>query len=908
MKKTMIARIFALALAAVLLLGLVAPAVFADGTDGVTIKLHYHRPDGVYDDWSVWFWSEGKDGADYPFAEENGEMVATYSVPDGTMRVGFIVKLPNWAEKDVGSDQFIDVSTYTSGTVHVYVESQVEGFELKLDGDVTSGIKLRNATYQDGEGIVVNLTSAIPDAETAFAVFGSDGSIAISNVIDGGNGKYILAPATELDPYGSYTLTFDGTQYSVTMPNVFSTNSFEEEFTYTENDLGAIWTDEFTSFRLWAPTATAVSINLYESGTEGTDDLLEEVPMERDVNGTWIAKLHGDFNGIYYTYNVTVNGETVEACDPYARTTGVNGKRAMIIDLDATDPNGWETDTDPHADQSITDAIIYELHVRDLSMNDESGITNKGKFLGLIETGTVNANGISTGLDHMKELGITHLHLLPSYDYGSVDETKLDTAQFNWGYDPVNYNVPEGSYSTDPYNGEVRVREMKQMVQGLHENGISVVMDVVYNHVQSAGDFCFNKIVPGYFTRISDSGVYSNGSGCGNDTASERSMVRKYIVDSVLYWVEEYHIDGFRFDLVGLLDTQTINEIVETVHEKHPNVIFYGEGWTMSTNVTKDGYTLATQTNSGETPEFAYFSDNIRDALKGNIFNDTERGYVSGGGGKYSIVSAMMATPSWTSNPTQIINYASCHDNMTLFDRLTNSTPDATVEERIRMNNLAVAIYMSAQGTPFMQAGEEMLRTKIKDDGTFDSNSYSSSDAVNCLKWGDLSDETYQQVFDYYKGLIAFRKAHSALRMTNAKDVATYLSSIGGQDTNVTAFHIKSGANGEENALFLIFNPNTEATTVTLPEGNWNIYVQDGTAGTTPLATAKGSVTVNGISAMYLVNDAIATPEATEEAVVNTEVTATEPTVSTSPAPIIFGVIALVAIVAGVLIVRKKKQ
>ncbi len=911
MNKNMIARIFSLALAAILLIGLIAPAVFAAETDGVTIKLHYHRPDGVYDDWGVWFWSEGKDGADYPFAEENGEMVATYSVPDGTMRVGFIVKLPNWADKDVSSDQFIDVSTYTSGTVHVYVESKVEGFEIKLDDDVTSGIKLRSVTYEDGEGFLVKATSALADPETAFILQSDDYIIPISSVIDGGNGKYTLVPASEIDPYGSYTLTFDGTQYSVTMPNVYSTDSFEEEFTYTGDDLGAIWTAEYTSFRLWAPTAAAVSINLYESGTEGTDDLIEQIPMESDVCGTWVATLDGDHNGVYYTYSVTVNGETVEACDPYARTTGVNGKRAMIIDLDSTDPAGWENDTDPHADQGINDAIIYELHVRDLSMDDESGITNKGKFLGLIETGTVNASGISTGLDHMKELGITHLHLLPSYDYGSVDETKLDTAQFNWGYDPVNYNVPEGSYSTDPYNGEVRVREMKQMVQGLHENGISVVMDVVYNHVQSASDFCFNKIVPDYFTRISDSGVYSNGSGCGNDTASERSMVRKYIVDSVLYWVEEYHIDGFRFDLVGLLDTQTVNEIVETVHEKHPNVIFYGEGWTMSTNVTKDGYTLATQTNSAETPDFAYFSDNIRDALKGNIFNDTERGYVSGGGGKYNIVSAMMATPSWTSNPTQIINYASCHDNMTLFDRLTNSTPDATVEERIQMNNLAAAIYMSAQGTPFMQAGEEMLRTKVKADGTFDSNSYSSSDEVNCLKWGDLSDEAYQQVFDYYKGLIAFRKAHSALRMTTAKDVATYLSSVGGQDANVTAFHIKAGANGEENELFLIFNPNSEATTVTLPEGNWNIYVQDGVAGTTALATATGSVTVNGISAMYLVNDAQTPVDEAQETVVTTEVTATEPTVNTFPTPIVIAVIAVIAvaaIVAGILISKKNKK
>ena len=361
----------------------------------------------------------------------------------------------------------------------------------------------------------------------------------------------------------------------------YSSAEFEAEFTYDGDDLGATWTKDATFFRLWAPTATAVAINLYESGTAGTDDLMEKIEMTADVNGTWIAAVEGDLNGVYYTYSVTVDGQVNEACDPYARTTGVNGQRAMVIDLDSTDPEGWDADVDPHYGNAITDAIIYELHVRDLSIDESSGITNKGKFLGVVESGTTNSLGMSTGLDYMKNLGITHLHLLPSYDYASVDETNPDAA-FNWGYDPVNYNVPEGSYSTDPYHGEVRVAEMKQMIKTLHDNGISVVLDMVYNHVFDAGSFCFNRIVPGYFSRISDDGYYSNGSACGNDTASERAMVKKYIVDSVKYWADEYHMDGFRFDLAGLIDTETINECIEEVHKTHPNVIFYGEGWNRS--------------------------------------------------------------------------------------------------------------------------------------------------------------------------------------------------------------------------------------------------------------------------------------------------------------------------------------
>jgi len=885
MKNGLFPRVAAFLMAVVLLLSLIAP-VMAEGTGGVTIKLHYNRPDGNYTDWSVWFWNFGQEGVDVPFAEEDGDMVATFQADPSVTKVGFIVKLPNWAAKDVNEDQFIDVSTYSSGTIHVYVESGVKGYEIVLGDDVESGIKLTSVSYKEGMDYVgVQLTASIGDGKDAFAINGPDGSVPITSVTAMGS-YYNVKFEKPLDLFSAYTLIYDGAEYKISMPNVYSTDSFEAEYTYEGDDLGAVWTADKTTFRVWAPTAKTVKVNLYRSGTPGSDDLMESIDMTPAENGTWVAEKNGDLNGTYYTYSVTVGSTTNEACDPYARATGVNGQRAMVIDLDSTDPAGWENDTDPHAGINITDAVIYELHVRDLSIDDSSGIRNKGKYLGLIETGTTNSQGIPTGLDHIKELGITHLHLLPVYDYGSVDESKLDTPQFNWGYDPVNYNVPEGSYSTDPYNGAVRVREFKQMVQGLHDNGISVVMDVVYNHVHSAGDFCFNKIVPGYFSRINENGSYSNGSGCGNDTASERAMVRKYIVDSVVYWVEEYHIDGFRFDLVGLIDTVTINEIIEEVHKTHPNVIFYGEGWTMTTNVTKDGYTMTTQLNSTETPEFAFFSDTIRDALKGSVFNDYEKGYVSGAATQAAkIQRCFQGNADWCDSPSQSVNYASCHDNLSLFDKLATSNAADTLEDRIKMNNLAAAIYMTSQGIPFMQAGEEMLRSKPLADGTFDHNSYSSPDSVNSIKWDNLNDETYMAVFNYYKGLIAFRKAHPALRMMTAEDVKANIIGIPGLDTNVVAFHIAGGANGDDSyGIFVIFNPNKEQTTVTLPDGLWNIYITGKEAGTTILGTASGSIAVAPISAMVLVLDeqpqAPTEPPATAEP---TEAPTENPTEPTAP-------------------------
>lgn len=847
-----IKRITGLILALLFLLPMLVP-VRAHAEGGVILKVHYEREDKNYDPWDVWLWPAGGDGAGYAFVKEGEDMVATMEVPAGVVSVGFIVRTQEWT-KDIDMDQFIDIAEVVSGTVHAYVKSGVEGYTKVYGDDVVVGTKLKTAVYDDEEGgILLTFTGEMDDAQKAsLEVSGTEGVIDVSELKYLGDYKYMLRLFKKLDLKRSYRLKYDGETYKVNMPSFYSTPGFESEYTYTGEDLGANWSKDKTLFKLWAPTADEAFVNRYESGSQWKKDLIETLPMTKSVNGTWELEVTGDISGTYYTFSVTVDGAKAEACDPYARTTGVNGRRAMVIDLDSTDPEGWDKDSDPHAGANITDAIIYEIHVRDFSVDESSGMENKGKYLAFTETGTVNPEGLPTGIDYLKDLGITHLHILPFYDYGSVDELTLDTPQFNWGYDPVNYNVPEGSYSTDPSDGAARVKEAKQMVKSLHDNGISVVMDVVYNHVYSAKDFCFNRLVPGYFSRINENGSYSNGSGCGNDTASERSMVRKYIVDSVNYWADEYHIDGFRFDLVGLIDVDTINEIVNTVHAKHPNVIFYGEGWVMNTGVTKENVIMATQRSSARTPGFAFFNDNIRDGLKGSVFNE-ETGFVSGAKSKANALkNSFMAKEGWSNNPSQIVNYASCHDNMTLIDRITASRRDAAREDLVRMNNLAAAFYMCAEGIPFMQAGEEMLRTKVKDDGSFDSNSYASTDAVNSLKWDKLGDPEVKTNIEYYKGLIDFRKTHRLLRLTDEASVKEKVSVVDTGIDDVLAFEIKGDSDKE--GIFLIFNASTESVDIPLPEGDWKAYIAGNKAGTKAIdgVVSAGSAKAEPISAVVL--------------------------------------------------------
>ncbi len=642
----------------------------------------------------------------------------------------------------------------------------------------------------------------------------------------------------------------------------YYSQEFEAAYTYSGHDLGATYTYEATHFRLWAPTAQFAAVRLYATGSdsEAGAAFLGEYPMAASEKGTWAVSIEADLKNVYYTYAVEVDGAVVEAIDPYARAAGVNGQRGMIVDLDSTDPAGWETDCNPNPIASYTDAIIYELHVRDFSAHESAGISaaNQGKYLAFTEAGTtVNGLGqIPTGIDYLENLGVTHVHLLPIYDYGSVDEAD-PSGSYNWGYDPVNYNIPEGSYSSNPYDGAVRIREVKQMVQSLHSAGISVVMDVVYNHVYDEETFSFNQFVPGYFSRPG-----SNTSGCGNDTASERSMVRKYIVESVLYWAQEYHIDGFRFDLVGLLDTETVNQIVEEVHAIRPDILFYGEGWDMdSTNQYPDTLPMAKQWNASLTPDFAYFSDSMRNTLAGS--NGSTTGFVSGAGNGADLVNNYLANPGWSSDPQQVVQYASCHDNYTLADKLILSTAKTRLDGTVaRMNNLAAAMYLTAQGIPFIHGGEELLREKVDSSGVRVENSYKSPDSVNAIRWENLENDLYANNLSYYQGLIAFRKAHKALRLESAGDISRYVSCVQAEE-KLLVFQINGSAIPGEthDYLYLIFNAGS-ATTVTLPAGDWDVCVNEQAAGTAVLATVSGSVSVPGLGAMVLVQETA--PETTQ--------------------------------------------
>ena len=849
----------------------------------ITIKVHYFREDAAYGDWEVHMWNgvESLDATrkfeleDVEYEGTTYGATATYYADAADIWCGFIIKKPDWT-KDPDGDRHIDVSDVLSGTVHVYAKSGSALEDFIVDkSEAVVGAKVTAAVY-DSITNVLTVTTAVPiegDIAGSFVLEGPNGEMKITDVANvEGTSDYVIAYEGEINADEIFTVYYKGTPCKVTVPNVYSTDFFEAEYTYEGDDLGAAWSAESTFFRLWAPTASAVSVNLYTSGTEGAEDLIQAVEMTKDVNGTWIATVEGDLNGTYYTYSVTRKGETVEAVDPYARTTGVNGNRAMVIDLDSTDPAGWENDTYVTQD-NYTDAVIWELHVRDFSIHESSGMENKGKYLAFTEKGTkVPGTEIATGVDYMVNLGVNYVHLLPVYDINSVDET---VGGYNWGYDPKNYNVPEGSYSTDPYNGAVRVNEFKQMVQSLHNNGIGVIMDVVYNHVADAGNFCFNKIVPGYFSRIHDDGSYQSNSGCGNDTASERSMVRKYIVDSVLYWAEEYHIDGFRWDLVGLIDYETINQVMAEVHAVNPDIIFYGEGWEMCTWTTKEGYVgkMTIQPNdtkvNTEAGVFALFNDTIRNVIHGGVFTATDKGFVSGnmtGGTKMVVSAGYTANSIWGSNggsvdtPLQTINYASCHDNYTLFDNLTIDVMDATgctaaeaAAKAAEMNNLAAAYYITAQGVPFIHAGEEMLRSKpdAQQESGFNHNSYNAGDEINSFKWADLGNELNGASVEYYTGLIAFRKAHPAMRLTTKADIIAAMTELETYNNNVVAY-INNGA-GLEDAIVSIFNADSVAQTVELPEGKWAVCVNKDAAGTQALAIVEGTVEVDATSAMLLV-------------------------------------------------------
>ncbi|MGN0586931.1 MAG: type I pullulanase [Oscillospiraceae bacterium] len=635
-------------------------------------------------------------------------------------------------------------------------------------------------------------------------------------------------------------------------------SDIDEKYAYDGDDLGAVYSKEKTVFKLWAPLAENVSVHLYHTCTD--EKPYRNLPMQKGKNGVWEKEVFGDLDGVYYTYLVTNDGIEQETIDIYARSAGVNGAMGMVLDTAACNPAGWASQ-DYVELEHYTDACLYELHIRDFSIDPSGNFCYKGRFLAFIEQGLINAGGDSVGIDHLKEMGITHVHLMPAFDYATVDESNLRKPQFNWGYDPQNYNVPEGSYSTDPFNGKTRVAEFKRMVYALHRAGIGVVMDVVYNHTYATADSCFTKTFPKYYYRQWDNNpdLYSNGSGCGNELATERAMVRKYIIDSLVYWATEYKIDGFRFDLMGLYDKDTINEAYRRLHEINPNVILYGEGWTGG-DTPLPWESRCMKLNARSTPDVAFFSDDFRDTVKGNNFENKQRGYVNGAHGSEDfvreIMSGRIAHPqlpnlqkyAWTDSPCQTVNYVEAHDNLTLWDKLYYTNSTESVEKRARMDKLAAAMVFLAQGIPFIQAGQEFLRSKPFPGGmAFDHNSYKSPDAINSIKWNRKSE--YKNVCDYYKGLIALRKAHTAFRMYTKEQIAANMQYLDNLPQHVVGFLLRGDNIFDEIVVFL--NPNDYSVKLHA-FGSYGVYVDGDRAGTAPLYTVEGDYEMSGISAIVL--------------------------------------------------------
>ena len=616
---------------------------------------------------------------------------------------------------------------------------------------------------------------------------------------------------------------------------------------YSGDDLELKVDDAGTHFRLWSPGAENVRLNLYTDGLNGSAYCTVE--MKKDVAGTWAYSFPEKLYGKFYTFQICMDGKWLkETPGVWAKAVGTNGYRAAVIDMERTNPEGWEQDKYV-VTPNQTDAVVYEMHHRDFSVHANSGIVNKGKFVAMLEPGTVSPDGEKTGIDHLKELGVTHVHILPSYDFNSVDEARLIDRQYNWGYDPINYNVPDGSYSTNPADPATRIREMKEMVKALHDAGIGVIMDVVYNHTAVNDDSNFSLTAPGYYYRHNPDGSYSDASGCGNETASDRRQMGDFIVNSVKYWTEEYHIDGFRFDLMAIHDTETMNRVAETVREINPYAVIYGEGWSAGDS-RLPVERRALKENVAKMKGIAVFSDDIRDAVKGHYSREEDRGFASGKPGleetvKIGIV-ASTAHPqvdyskgnnskfAYATSPEQIMNYVSCHDDLCLTDKMRKSMPDATDSVRMRVARLAQTIVFTSQGTPFMFAGEEIFRDKK---GVH--NSFKSPDEVNAIDWS-LKRKNREQ-FDYYRNLIDLRRSHPAFRMTNADDIAKHIVFAEMKTPNLISYAIKDNANGDEwKEIRVVFNGSEKPQTVKVPKGEWTVIAADGKLDKNGLGTMKG--------------------------------------------------------------------
>lgn len=634
---------------------------------------------------------------------------------------------------------------------------------------------------------------------------------------------------------------------------------------YSGNDLGASYSKKATTFKVWSPNAASVRVNIFEHGSDNEGDagsIMSRAMSLDKTTGVWSVTINGDLLNKYYTYSVTHGKTTKETADVYAKACGVNGQRSMVVDLSTTNPDGWENDKHVLV-QNQTDASVWEISVADFSSSESSGVSeaNRGKYLAFTEEGTT-VNGVqgasSTCVDYLKKLGVKYVQIMPFYDFGSVDESKNIMDQYNWGYDPVNYNCPEGSYSTNPKKGEVRIKECKQMIQALHNAGIGVIMDVVYNHTYTS-DSWFQRTVPNYYYRMNNDGTFSNGSGCSNDTASEHLMFRKYMIDSVTYWASEYHIDGFRFDLMGLHDVTTMNSIRTALDNLYADgsgsqILMYGEAWDMATNCD-EGTVLASQKNLKQLSDrIGAFDDTIRDAIKGST-GGTDGAFVQEGSRRANLKTGIAGqsdtTTGWANVPSQCVTYASCHDNLCLYDKLVGSVYGADgkyrkrYEDLVAMNKLSAAIVITSQGIPFSLGGEEFCRSK---DG--DENSYASSRKENILDWENV--DLYSDVIEYYRGLYKIRDAFAAFSDSTAATAnsLTYLSDV---PKGVMGYTINNTESGKWSQMCVIFNGSDSAQNVTA-KGDWVVLADNKTAGLRNIKNVTNSVKVEAHSAVIMVD------------------------------------------------------
>ncbi len=834
------------------------------------MRIHYKRYSEDYSDWNLWIWPEGKDGKAYPFSGMTDFGALADIIVPGTIDVdaiGFIVRKGEWEAKDVESDRYVHMSKKNKdGILEVYL---LEGTETVYfqEEEIDLSPKFLKAEWLDDETLRIQLSVPLETSELKAGLMIKDeaGNIYTPKAIKGLTGetsqRFAMSFQDKISVSKQYSVYYDVLEpMRIDISGLYDTESFQEQYSYG-GALGALYEAQQTTFKVWAPTAQGMQLNLYKTGHG--NDLMHTYDMQVNEKGVWQWEEKGDLHGTYYTFSVIRDGKVTETYDPYAVSAGVNGNRSMVVDFARLQPEGWHESKGPSYSKA-NDILVYEAHIRDVSMHPSSGIEQKGKYLGMVERGTKTPNGTPTGIDHFMELGVTHVQILPMYDYNSIDETRLEDNVFNWGYDPKNYNVPEGSYASDPYDGNVRVMEMKEMIKGFHDNGIGVIMDVVYNHTALSADSNLNILMPGYYYRMTD-GQFSNASGCGNETASERDMVRKFMIDSLKHWVLEYHIDGFRFDLMGIHDIETMQAIERELRAIKPDIILYGEGWTGGSSPLSESLRLVKK-NILSVESIGAFNDDFRDAIKGHVFDSKKAGFANGALGfeesvKFGIVGATehpqivyrrvnYSVAPWANSPSQSINYVSAHDNLTLWDKLLETNPDITDLQRKDMLKLSYALVLTSQGTPFLHFGDEFLRSKGGDH-----NSYKSPDAVNQVDW--TLKETHQDAYTYVQGLIALRKAYPQFRMETAKEIQEALTFF---DESTPDVELPEGVIGytiaDEKPLLAFFNGNLDAVSIKLPKGQYQVLVNHEKAMPEAfMQISGGKVTLPASSALILIQE-----------------------------------------------------